>query len=494
MRRHGSDSVLVAVLVMSALTTGIISSVGAPLIPLISRHYHVPLTTAQWSLTITLLTGAVAAPVMGRLGDGPLRRPTLILGTAAVAAGCVVSALAPDFAGLLVGRGLQGIGLGLVPLTMATARDELPKARVGPTIGLLSVAGAAGVGAGYPISGLLADQFGLAGSFWFGAIFIAIGLVCVIAVIPANRSEHGSARLDTIGTMLLTGALATVLIAVAQGSAWGWRSPAIVLLLVVSIVLFVTWVFRQLHVSHPLVDLRLLQHRAVLTGNVCATVLGLAMYMALSAVIEFVQLPAFGFSASVVVAGLVLVPLSLLMLAASQALPFLVRRVSLRAVLAVGCLVVALSSAFFAVFHQSLWQAFVMMGVLGIGLGTTFAAIPGLIIGSVPPGETGSAMGFYQVVRYVGFAFGSALTASILAGHGSPVGDLPTLDGFVIVLWVAAAICVVAAVLAWVVPARPDRAASVPGLDEREMDLLERTEGEDLVVSGDHAETPVPGA
>jgi MFS family permease len=103
-------------------------------------------------------------------------------------------------------------------------------------------------------------------------------------------------------------------------------------------------------------------------------------------------------------------------------------------------------------------------------------------------------MGFYQVVRYVGFAFGSALTASILAGHGSPVGDVPTLDGFVIVLWVAAAICVVAAVLAWVVPARPDRAASVPGLDEREMDLLERTEGEDLVVGGDHAGAPVPGA
>ena len=484
MRGRRSDSVLVAVLVMSALTTGIISSLGAPLIPLISRHYHVPLTTAQWSLTITLLCGAVAAPVMGRLGDGRLRRPTMIVGTAAVALGCVVAAVAPDLTLLVVGRGLQGLGLGLVPLTMATARDELPKERIAPTIGLLSVAGAAGVGAGYPISGLLADQFGLAGSFWFGAAFIAAGLVCVVLVIPANRSGRGASRLDSAGTVLLAGALATLLVAVAQGSAWGWRSSVILGLLVASAALFIAWVFRELRVDHPLVDLRLLQHRAVLTGNVCATVLGLAMYMALSAVIEFVQLPGFGFSASVVVAGLVLVPLSVCMLGASQALPLLTRRVSLRTILAVGCLVVALSSAFFALFHQSLWQACVMMGVLGVGLGSTFAAIPGLIIGAVPPGETGSAMGFYQVVRYVGFAMGSALTASILAGHGSPVGDLPTLDGFVIVLWVAAAICVVAAVLAWVMPTGPGDGAGAAAetLDDAEIGLLESTEGEDLVV------------
>jgi len=52
---------------------------------------------------------------------------------------------------------MQGVGLGLVPLAMATARDELPKVRVAPMIALLSVSAAAGVGAGYPISGLIAD-------------------------------------------------------------------------------------------------------------------------------------------------------------------------------------------------------------------------------------------------------------------------------------------------------------------------------------------------
>ena len=80
------------------------------------------------------------------------------------------------------------------------------------------------------------------------------------------------------------------------------------------------WTVQQLHTHAPLVDLRLLRHPAVLAGDGCALVLGVAMYMNLSAVTEFVQLPrsgGFGFSASVVVAGLTLIPLSVCMLTAS---------------------------------------------------------------------------------------------------------------------------------------------------------------------------------
>lgn len=134
--------------------------------------------------------------------------------------------------------------------------------------------------------------------------------------------------------------------------------------------------------------------------------------MVLSAVTEFVQAPragGFGFSASTVVADLVLIPLSVSMFASSRTLPALTTRIGTRAVLALGCLVVAVGCGFFAVFHGALWKAFVTMGVLGVGLGTTFAAIPGLIVQAVPAHETGSATGFYQVVRFTGFSLGSAL-------------------------------------------------------------------------------------
>jgi cyanate permease len=94
-----------------------------------------------------------------------------------------------------------------------------------------------------------------------------------------------------------------------------------------------------------------------------------------------------------------------------------------------------------------------MMGVPGIGIGSTSAAIPGLMVRAVPQDETGSATGFYQVVRYLGFSMGSAVTASILASHTQPGQRLPAEGGYTVVFWTGIAICVAAA-LAWFLPAR----------------------------------------
>lgn len=91
---------------------------GAPLITSVATTLHVSLDAAQWTLTIVLLTGTVAAPVVGRLGTGARRR-TVVLGTlAVVAAGSVLTVLPLPFGVLLVGRAAQGCGLALTPLMM----------------------------------------------------------------------------------------------------------------------------------------------------------------------------------------------------------------------------------------------------------------------------------------------------------------------------------------------------------------------------------------
>jgi predicted MFS family arabinose efflux permease len=327
---------------------------------------------------------------------------------------------------------------------------------VQPTIAVLSVCAAAGVGAGYPISGLIADGFGLSGAFWFGTIFSLAALVSVAWVVPSS-AHLPVVRLDGWGVVLLTVGLVTLLLAIAQGASWGWGSPAVLGLLVLSVIALGLWAGHELRAGSPLVELRLLRRPAVLTGDVCAMVLGAAMYMNLSVVTEFVQLPrgiGFGFSASVVVAGLCLIPLSIFSLSASRVLPGLTALFGSRLLLAAGSLIVALGAAFFALYHGSLWQAFAMMAILGMGLGLTFAAIPGLIVRAIPHAETGSAMGFYQVVRYVGFSLGSALTATLLASH-TPAGlSHPAESGYTAVLWASVAISVAAAGLAWLLPAR----------------------------------------
>jgi MFS family permease len=452
---------LAPALVFAALVGAVISSLGAPLIPTIAARTHVSISSAQWSLTVTLLVGAVSAPILGRLGDGPRRRGSLIGGLVIVVVGCALAAVAGSLALLVAGRALQGVGMGLLPLTMAVARDHLPAEKRGSTIGLLSVTAAAGVGVGYPISGFIADQFGLAAGFWFGAIIASLALAYVMLVVPSSHHLE-AVRPDIRGAVLLTSALTALLIGIAQGVVWGWTSVAVLSLLAAALVLIVAWVFSQLRTAAPLVQLRLLLNPAVLTCDVCAAVLGVAMYANLPTITEFVQAPhstGYGFGQTVVVAGLCLVPLSATSFAASRFLPQLLEAFGGWSLLPVGCLLVALADAFFGLLHNSLWEAFVTMALIGAGLGLTSAVIPTLIVRAVPAEETGSALGFFQVVRYIGFSIGSAMAAALLAGQTRAGSPLPQAGGYTLVLWVAGGVCVAAGGLAWGLSGRANEPA-----------------------------------
>ena len=88
----------------------------------------------------------------------------------------------------MAGRALQGLGLAILPLTMASARDHLPAVRSRPVIAMLSITGAAGVGLGYPITGLIAEYLNVSDAFWFGAVMSALMLVLAALFVPAPQS------------------------------------------------------------------------------------------------------------------------------------------------------------------------------------------------------------------------------------------------------------------------------------------------------------------
>ena len=453
--------VLLYVLVGVTMVTGIISSLGAPLIPDVARALHTSLDTAQWSLTVALLAAAVAAPIMGRLGDGRWRRETLIGGLAIVFTGSVIAGLADSLIALVIGRAMQGVGLSLAPVTMAAARDHLPSDRAPAAIALLSVAGAAAVGAGYPISGLVASDLSVHVAFFVGAVMSGAALVATLVVVPSSR-DSAATRLDLKGGLIIGAGLVALLLPIGQGQRWGWSSPAVIALFAAAAVILAIWVCLQLRSDAPLVDVRQLGTRAVLTADVAAIVLGLAMYMFLTLVTEFVQEPqslGYGFGASTLLAGFCLVPFSFMSLLASRSAGRISERFSSSSVLVAGSFVIALAGAFFALVHGAIWEAFVTMSVIGIGFGFTFAAIPGLITQAVPGTETGSAMGLYQVVRYIGFSLGSALAGAILAGSIVHGGTAVAESGYVTALWLGAAISAISACVSWTLSRHAGRAS-----------------------------------
>lgn len=460
----------VAVLVGITLVVSIISSLGAPLLPDVAQDLDVSLPSAQWSLTAALIAGAIAAPVLGRLGDGRHRRQSILGALLVVTAGGVIAGLAESLPVLLVGRVMQGIGLGLAPIAMAAARDHLEGEHARRTIALLSVSGATGLGAGYPISGLIAERLDLHAAFFFGAILSAAALLAAYLEVPSNK-EGPVVSLDVTGAVVGAVAVVALMVGIGQGHEWGWTSLSTLGCFVLAIVVGVAWVRRQLRIPMPLVDLTQLRHRAVLGADASASLLGIALYMFLTVITEFVQTPSaegFGFGASTLVAGLCLVPFSITSLLGSRLMTATLRRFGSRTALAIGGLAISLAGAFFALVHGELWQACVMMALLGIGFGFTFAAIPGLITRSVPSREVGSAMGFYQVVRSIGFSAGSALVASILASHAVAGSSFPAVTGYTTALWIGAGIAVVATLVAVALAPRDERATRPVGTEDLE--------------------------
>jgi len=421
---------LVPALVFIALVVAVVASLGTPLITSVATTFDVSLDSAQWTLTIALLSGAVATPVLGRLGAGPHRRATILTTLAIVVGGSALTVLPLPFAWLLVGRAAQGIGLGLTALMMGVARDHLPEERSAATIALISVVSIIGAGVGYPLAGLLAEFGGVRAAYGLGLFVTAIAFPAAWCSIPA-APEGRSAHVNVAGALMLAGGLFLVLFLASERSLWSHHLAAAVALAVVAVLLLCVWTLFELRSKTPLVDLRAVRHPAVAGANIAMFVGGIGMYLLLTLITRYAQTPhsaGYGFGLTTFVAGLVLIPFSVMGFVAGKLTPRARERVDSPLLLAGSAVVVGGGFILFATARSNLAELFVGMGVLGFGVGSFAAAMPGVILAVTPKSETSSAMSFNFVVRSVGYSLGSATGGLILAA-GTDRGHLFPKDG-----------------------------------------------------------------
>jgi predicted MFS family arabinose efflux permease len=424
-REHSEARLLVPSLMFIALVVAAVASLGAPLITSVATTFQVSLDSAQWTLTIALLSGAVATPVLGRLGAGPHRRATILATLAVVVAGSALTVLPLPFAWLLVGRAAQGTGLGLTALMMGVARDHLPEERSAAAIALLSVVSIIGVGVGYPLAGLLTEFGGVRAAYGLGLLVTAIAFAAAWRSMPA-APEGRSAHLDIAGALLLAGGLFLVLFLASETSLWSRHLAVAVVLAVVAMLLLGAWAAFELRAKTPLVDVRAVRHPAVAGANAAMFVGGIGMYLLLTLITRYAQTPpsaGYGFGLTTFVAGLVLVPFSVLGFVAGRLTPRVQARLGAPLLLAGSAVVVLGAFALFAAARSDQAELFAAMGVLGFGVGSFSAAMPGVILAATVRSETSSAMSFNYVVRSVGYSLGSAIGGLVLAA-GTGAGRL----------------------------------------------------------------------
>src|SRR4029077_19198334 len=265
---------LVPSLLFIALVVAAVGSLGAPLITSEAATFGVSLVSAQWTQTITLLSGAIVTPVLGRMGAGPRRRGTILATLAVVVVGSALTVLPLSFVWLLVGRAAQGVGLGLTALMMGVARDHLPEERSAATIALISVVSIIGVGVGYPLAGLLTDLGGVRVAYGPGLFVSAVAFLAAwrsMPVAPPGRS----ARVDIPGTLFLAGGLFLVVLLASETRLWEHHLSLAIGLAAIALLLLSIWTAYEVRRKSPLVDVRLLRHRAVAGANVVMFVGGI---------------------------------------------------------------------------------------------------------------------------------------------------------------------------------------------------------------------------
>lgn len=384
--RASRARLIVAVLSFSGIVVSLMQTLIVPLIPSLPRLLHTSASNTSWAITATLLAGAVATPVLGRLGDMYGKRRMLLVSVGLLVVGSVVCALSDSLAPMVVGRALQGFSIGVIPLGISIMRDELPPERLGSAMALMSSSLGVGGALGLPGAAALAEHADWHLLFW-GAAGLGVVVAGLVVVVVAESPLRGGGRFDLLGAVGLSVGLLCLLLGISKGADWGWGSGRTSGSFVAAVVVLVSWGWWELRVTGPLVDLRTTMRRQVLVTNLASVVIGFALYAMSLVLPQLLQLPSatgYGLGQSMLTAGLVLGPSGLVMMAVSPLSARMSTAWGPKVSLMVGSMVIAVGYGLAVVFMTQVWQLVVVASVIGAGIGLAYAAMPALIMGAVP--------------------------------------------------------------------------------------------------------------
>ena len=454
-----------AVLAAGVGAFALLQSLVIPVLTTVQHELHTSQSAATWVLTAYLLSASIMTPILGRVGDMKGKERVFVVALAALAAGSLMAALASSIGVMIVARVIQGAGGGMIPVAFGIIRDEFPAGKVATAVGTIAGLTSVGGGLGIVLAGPIVDGLGYRWLFWLpliGTVLAAVGAVLFVPESPVRSPG----RISWLPTVLLSGWLAALLVALSEASSWGWGSAAVIGLLAAAVLLALAWVIAELRAATPLIDMHMMRRPAIWTNNLVALLIGMGMYATFAFLPEFVQTPpsaGYGFGASITRSGLMLLPSSITMFPVSLCAGMLARRFGGKTLVVAGCLAGSVAMSILAFAHAHAWEIYLAAGILGIGFGLAFSAMSALVVAAVPADQTGVASGMNANIRTIGGSIGAAVMASIVTASLLPSG-LPEEAGYTIGFAVMAGCLALAALAGSLIPGprRLRQAASEP--------------------------------
>jgi EmrB/QacA subfamily drug resistance transporter len=456
--------VTLALLTVAGISFAVMQTLVVPALPFFQREFGTSASWVTWIATGFLLSSSVLTPILGKLGDAYGKQRLLVIALGIFGLASLGAAFAWNLESLIAFRVIQGVGASVFPLSFGIIRDEFPPEKIGMGVGTVSSVFGVGGGIGLVLSGVIIEHLNWHWLFLIGAVPVLASTVLIARYVPASPITTPT-RPDYLGGATLSVALAALLIAISEGTNWGWTSAPVLGLFLAAALLFAVWARIEGRVPEPLVDLRTFARREMAATNVTTFVIGFAMFSTFILLPNFVQIPperGFGFGASPIEVGLFFVPSSIAMMVAGPLAGSLGTRYGRVLPLRIGIALLAVALTLLAAAHGESWMIYAWMVFVGVGLACCFAALGALVIDYSGPAETGVASAMNTIMRTVGAALGAQVAAAIITANTFAGTELPTERGFTIAFTLSAVVAVLALTPTLLLRGRPAARRGVP--------------------------------
>jgi EmrB/QacA subfamily drug resistance transporter len=416
-------------------------------LPSIQTDLEFSQANLQWVISAYALVFGGFLLLGGRTADILGRRRVFMLGLIAFTIGSLLCGLAWSEASLIGARAIQGLGAATIsPAALAILMTTFAEGRErNIALGVWGAVGGFGAAAGVLLGGVLTDALSWE---WIFFVNIPVG-IAALALAPVLLSESRDTRVrsfDAPGAVLVTGGLTTLVLAITQGSDWGWSSGRTIGVFAAAAVLLVGFVLWENRAKEPLMRFGILRTKTVLGANVSGFILGTALFSMFLMLTLYMQ-QVLGYSAMRTgVAYLAVAGTSIIWANVAAAL---VSKVGVRPLIAGGMAILTVGLVLFSqVSVGGSYAANLLPGFLIIALGMALCFVPISIaaLAGVSQAEAGIASGLINTSQQIGGAVGIALLSTIAISRtenevasGAAVPEALT-SGFQLAFWVGAGI------------------------------------------------------
>lgn len=418
-RRIAGNKWLVALPVMLAALTAVLdSSIVNVALPNMQSSFGSGVDEIDWVITGYLISNVIVIPATGWLsGTFGLRR-YFIASQAVFLIGSILCGFSWNLGSFVFFRILQGIGGGaILPVTLTIMLEAFPPEEIGMASALYGVGAVLGPAIGPTLGGYLTDTFSWPAIFFINVPLVLLSIFLTQAFIRETAAPAGAGKVDFVGLASVAVWLGTLQVVLQEGEKDGWfDSPFIVLLGLVSVVSFAVFIYTELTVEKPLIDIRIFKNRDFAAGSLGGALLGATLFGSVFVIPLFTG-TLLGYTALQI--GLLLLPTSLVSLVLFPVAGRLAQRLDPRVMLAMGVAFMCASMIGngYLTLEYSYEQIMVIQLFRGAALPFLFTSLGQLALTKLPPSQRGDASSLYNLTRTLGGSIGIAIIGTLIVNR-----------------------------------------------------------------------------